>query len=50
MTKWEWKIRNYSVKLKFSAASRWMVWWIKKKEKRETIANTIFAAISQSCL
>ena len=31
MTKWEWKLRNYSVNLKFSTARRGTMWWVKKE-------------------
>ena len=41
-TKWEWKLRNYSVELKFSTIHRGMVWWQSKSwEKRKTVNGRI---------
>ena len=33
--KWEWKIRNYSAKLKFSTGRMWIVWWESKVERTQ---------------
>ena len=46
MTKWEWKLRHCSFKLKFSAAQRGWCGGL-KREKRETISGAIVAAIDR---
>ena len=50
MTKWEWKLRNHSVKIKFSAAQRVQCGRLKNLDKRETIADAIVSEIDRSCL
>ena len=50
MTKWKWKLRNYSVKLKFSTARRGTAWWVLNREIRETIADDFVAVIDRSWL
>ena len=47
MTKWEWKLRNYSVKLNLAPPGGGQCGGIKK---RETIDDAIVDAIDWSCL
>ena len=49
-TKWEWKLRNHSVKLKFSATRRVIVGRFKKEREEKMISDAIVAAIDRSCL
>ena len=50
MINWEYKLRNHSVELKFSAALRGYCGGLKKREKRETMHDAIVSVIDRSCL